>query len=446
MFRLHYASRLDAIIQSPTLALYMDVPKDPSGGLPLFRAEAVASLGKRSDSPLDALGFGWRFTAIIYLILAVVLVAIAGWAKFPRKERAQGDVIGAVGMKRVASSRAGVISKFHIRQGDIVEKGQDLLTISYDRNVDGASVIASSLNAAREQLEFRIKSLEDNAAVLEQKASDIDSEVRSMQDQIRLVQELAALKREQISDRERTVAAMETLRDQRIVSDIQYRATRNELLEQQQQLILLRRERSQLLAKLSESASAKRQLERQTSASRATIRAESAAFEEKAIALRAESEETLVAPVDGLVSSQIVTNGEVVKPGASLLIITSPDQQLIGRAWVKSSAIGFLRVGSEARLKIAAFPHRKFGPLIGTVKEIATAPTPIEDLPHDLKATEAMYSVRIALPPAEDAGESNLDVSLLSNGMKFDVELIMERRTLLEMLFDPARAALSGLE
>lgn len=412
----------------------------------LFRKEAVDSQGKRADSPLDPLGFGWRFTALIFLLLTIILVAVAGLAEFPRKERAQGDIVGTIGMKRVASSRTGVISELHVRQGDLVAQGQDLVTVSYDRNVDGASVIASSLIAAKEQLEFRTKSLKDSTAVLEQKASDIDEGVKSLQDQIKLVEDLTTLKTEQIGDKERTVAAMETLKNEQIVSEIQYRAARNDLLEQQQQLISLSRERLQLLARLSESASTKEQLQHQVSSALATIRTENAAFEEKAIALRAESEETLVAPLDGRVSSQIVSRGETVKPGASLLIITSPDQQLEGRAWVKSSAIGFLQVGSEARLKIAAFPYRKFGPLIGTVKEIAKAPTPVEDLPHDLKATEAMYSVAITLPPKEHERKSGIHVSLLANGMKFDVEFVMERRTLLQMLFDPARAALSGLE
>ncbi|WP_322548239.1 HlyD family secretion protein [Stenotrophomonas geniculata] len=432
----------------PSKNAHMDVGRTSKQSPALFREALRPDDQRRHDVPLDGLGFGWRSTALFFLLLTGVVVAVAATARFPRKERAQGEISTELGTKRVTATRQGVVSAIHVKPDEVVRKGQSLLSLSYDRTVDGISIGNRSLEAARRQMVSRVDSLGDTAEVIRQKIHEVELESAENREQVRYLNELIALKEMQISDKQRTVEAMGQLTREKIVSELQFRAARGELLDQQQQLVGLKRERGQMLSKIGTTESSRRQLEHQASSSESMITAETAAFDEKEISLRASSAETLTAPMDGRVSSRIASLGESVQPGASLMIIAATDEPAIGRAWVRSSAIGFLKPGSEARLKVSAFPYRKFGTISGTVREVAKAPTPVADLPRDLNASEAMYAITISLSSNHHGSSRNrtIDPSMLGDGMKFDVDLMMERRTLLEMLLDPARTALSGLE
>ncbi|AWH19201.1 hypothetical protein C1922_18725 [Stenotrophomonas sp. ZAC14D2_NAIMI4_7] len=434
--------------QLPNENSHMDVGRSAKQSSALFREAVRLDDLRRQNAPLDRLGFGWRSTALFFLLLAGALVAVAATARFPRKERAQGEISTEMGTKRVTATRQGVVSAIHVKPNEAVRKGQSLLSLSYDRTVDGISIGNRSLEAARRQMLSRVDSLGDTVEVIRQKIFEVELESAENREQVEFLNELVALKEMQIADKQRTVKAMEQLTKEKIVSELQFRAARGELLDQQQQLVGLKRERGQLLSKIGTSESSRRQLEHQVSSSESMITAETAAFDEKEISLRASSAETLTAPMDGRVSSRIASLGESVQPGASLMIIAATNEPAIGRAWVKSSAIGFLKLGGEARLKVSAFPYRKFGTISGTVREVAKAPTPVADLPRDLNASEAMYAITISLSSTnhETSRNQKIDPSMLEDGMKFDVDLMMERRTLLEMLFDPARTALSGLE
>jgi membrane fusion protein len=427
---------------------HMDVGRPSKQSHALFRAAVRPDDQSRQDVLLDGLGFGWRSTALFFLLLAGAVIAVAATARFPRKERAQGEISTEMGTKRVTATRQGVVSAIHVRPNEVVRKGQSLLSLSYDRTVDGISIGNRSLEAARRQMVSRLDSLGDTAEAVRQKILEVELEAAENREQVHYLNELIALKEMQIEDKQRTVAAMEQLTKEKIVSELQFRAARSDLLDQQQQLVGLKRERGQLVAKIGTSEISRRQLEYQASSSESMITAETAAFDEKEISLRASSAETLIAPMDGRVSSQIASVGESVQPGASLMIIAAANEPALGRAWVKSSAIGFLKLGSQARLKVSAFPYRKFGTISGTVREVAKAPTPVADLPRDLNASEAMYAITISLSSTHHGlpRTQAIEPSMLGDGMKFDVDLMMERRTLLEMLFDPARTALSGLE
>ncbi|XMM84391.1 HlyD family efflux transporter periplasmic adaptor subunit [Stenotrophomonas maltophilia] len=335
---------------------HMDVGRPPKQSPALFREAVRPDDQRRQDVPLDGLGFGWRSTALFFLLLAVAIVAVAATARFPRKERAQGEISTEMGTKRITATRQGVVSAIHVKPNEVVRKGQSLLSLSFDRTVDGISIGDRSLEAARRQMVSRVDSLGDTAEVIRQKILEVELESAESRQQVHFLDELIALKEMQIADKQRTVAAMEQLTREKIVSELQFRAARGELLDQQQQLVGLKRERGQLVSRIGTSESSRRQLEHQASSSESMITAETAAFDEKEISMRASSAETLTAPMDGRISSQIASMGESVQPGASLMIIAATNEPAIGRAWVKSSAIGFLEAWKRSTLEGLGVP------------------------------------------------------------------------------------------
>jgi hypothetical protein len=105
--------------------------------------------------------------------------------------------------------------------------------------------------------------------------------------------------------------------------------------------------------------------------------------------------------------------------------------QLIALLYVPSSQVGFLRIGQPVPLRYYAFPYQKFGIQWGEVLSIAL-------LDKDKAAVsdpDGMFEVKVQL--------SNQTIELygtptqLRPGMRFDADLLLERRTLFEWVFEP---------
>ncbi len=87
-----------------------------------------------------------------------------------------------------------------------------------------------------------------------------------------------------------------------------------------------------------------------------------------------------------------------------------------------------------------AFPHQKFGAATGRVESIArTILTPAEIAASGFSVAEPMFRVAVSLPSETVAAYGRREV--LAPGMMLTADVIIDRRNLLEWLFDPLLAA-----
>jgi HlyD family secretion protein len=79
---------------------------------------------------------------------------------------------------------------------------------------------------------------------------------------------------------------------------------------------------------------------------------------------------TITAPLDGIVQSKNVEEGEVVPAGAALYTLVDPTDVWI-RIFIPESRIGLVRVGQQARVAVDTLPGQNFA---GRVTQISTQP------------------------------------------------------------------------
>ena len=108
-----------------------------------------------------------------------------------------------------------------------------------------------------------------------------------------------------------------------------------------------------------------------------------------------------------------------------------------------SRSIGFVKVGQQVWISYDAFPQQKFGKYAGTVRAISVTPVDPQDLPVGRRqklfptgsSEEPLYRVDI-----EMAEQSILVADQrrpLIPGMSIAVDLIQERRSMIEWIFEP---------
>src|SRR5438270_6684036 len=115
----------------------------------LFRQEAIDAqrekfLGEATIArPVPA----WVFT-LLAAGTAVLLIAVALWGQYTRRERVEGFLALDSGAARVTAPDAGRIADLLIHEGDEVKSGDPMARVSFERTI--ASGASSSAAVAAE--------------------------------------------------------------------------------------------------------------------------------------------------------------------------------------------------------------------------------------------------------------------------------------------------------
>ncbi|HYZ45337.1 MAG TPA: biotin/lipoyl-binding protein, partial [Xanthobacteraceae bacterium] len=70
----------------------------------------------------------WLFAAAVGLVLAFVC-----FAQYARKETVAGYLVPSAGTAKIFVPQRGFVKQLHVREGEEVEEGQPLLTISTEQ-------------------------------------------------------------------------------------------------------------------------------------------------------------------------------------------------------------------------------------------------------------------------------------------------------------------------
>lgn len=145
---------------------------------------------------------------------------------------------------------------------------------------------------------------------------------------------------------------------------------------------------------------------------------------------------TLTSPCDGVVIAGQHHPGDLVEPGKTVFEVASEDS-LCFESYLTTEDIGRLRQAMPARIKFDAFDFQRYGTLGAEVAFIAPDSRVAPDSPNKTP----VYVVRLRLAGRQLArGELRGDVKL---GLAGQVEIVTERRTVLAILVNRIRSAVS---
>jgi membrane fusion protein len=148
----------------------------------------------------------------------------------------------------------------------------------------------------------------------------------------------------------------------------------------------------------------------------------------------------LTAPIAGEVGDIASEVGQRARPETSLVTIVPRGSQLEVWLYAPSRAVGFVRPGQEVRLLFDAFPYQKYGAGRGRVTAVSRVAVEPASIDSALKVDEPVFRIRVAIDqaPRVAGGER------LRPGMTLSANLVLERRSLWEVLFKPVATALGA--
>ena len=403
----------------------------------LFRQEAIDAQREKflGDATIARPVPFWVFT-LLAAGTAALLIAVALWGQYTRRERVEGYLALDTGAARVLIPDAGRVTELLVKEGDEVKAGDAMAKISLDRaTASGASAsetVALEMQSRRAMLEKdqeRFREL--GAQQVEQnrrRVKDLENEIGQLDREMRLQQTRVRSAKEQ-SDRYKSLAG------EKFVSDVVAKQKQDEVTDQEIKLQALRRSRSVVerdlaAAKLEEPAIALKTMAQVEQASR-----QISELQEGMAQAEARRETVIRAPMTGVVSNIAVNRGQSIAADAPFATVLPKGSGLHVELLVPTRAIGFLAKGQEVVLRYDAFPFERFGQYRGFISDIGrNVWTPGERI-GTVTAKEPVYRVDVNL---ERQAVAALGQEFpLRPGMLVNADLLLERRTLLEWIFEP---------
>ena len=382
-------------------------------------------------------------TKVLTLAACCILgfgLTFASLAKYARKETVTGWLTPEQGLIRIVATSPGRIVTLHVQEGETVEEGQDVAVLRVDSDLisggAGAQILAAiqaqaeaehiAATTTLEQLEHERSRLEQALESLRLELETVDIDLELQGEQLRLA-EAQVSRAEQLE--ERGYASGRQLDDRRVRS-LQARQNRNSLLRSQ---VSLDRQITELEAALFE-------LPLEIESARARAIAVSSSLQERLLTAEARTEIALTAPIPGRVAALQAHVGLFLEAGQTAAVIIPEGDELIAELYIPSRAIGFIEEGQDVRLKYQAFPYQRFG--TGNARIVQVSDTLMA--PSDLsragpQVLESVFLVRAKVDRSfvEAYGRE----LALQPGMLLTADVIVDRRNLLEFMFDPIFAA-----
>lgn len=372
-----------------------------------------------------------RLRLIPPIAAGVLLTSLiwAGFADIDQISRASGQVIPAGRTQIIQSADGGVIDKIFVKEGDLVKRGQILVTLD-----------SVKLFAAVAEGESKVASLKGTLARLEAELFDrplkFSPDVEAYPDVVENQRLLYTKRREALAAEIRTLSQVERLTRQELDMTQPLLASgdvsRTEILRLQR-----------TLADVSgQIANRKARYVQDVQAEYAKV-ADDLVTAEQSLAQRKDSlaYSKIVAPTDGVVKNvRLTTVGGVLRPGDEVMQIVPTGEELIVEARVAPSDIAFVRTGQSAGIKFDAYDSAIYGSAKGKVTFVS--PDTLTEQRPDGQSM-SYYRAHITVNTSSMHAKQNGEKIAIQPGMTAVVEIKTGDNTVLRYLTKPITKTLS---
>lgn len=403
-----------------------------------------------------------RLNGLLYVICLVVITFVtwAYFAELDERTRGIGRTIPSKQIQVVQNLEGGIVEEIHVFEGQIVKKGEVLVTIDDTGIGSSFSESASKINELRaKSVRLRAEAGLTNSLKEfngdEQMAVLMENEKRLYQVKLRQFQNQKSVLEQQLRQRKieladarqdlksfrvsknminREIALSKPLREKNLISELEFLQLDQKALDKDQEIDRTKKKIEKLGLQIIEAEQKIKELQESRRAeaieelNAVTAEIDRLNFMQVAIEDRV-TRTNVRSPVDGTVKQLLInTIGGVLKPGMDILEIVPVDESIIVETKIKPSDIAFIFPGQKAILKFTAYDFAIYGGLEGEVTHIS-ADTITDD------QGEEFYLVRVKSKDTYLGSEE--DKKHIIIGMTAQVDIITGKKTVMQYLMKP---------
>jgi membrane fusion protein len=409
----------------------------------LFRKEAIDAqrekfLGEASVAQPVRL---WVFTATACTV-ALIAVAVAVWGQYTRRERVQGYLASAVGAADVRMPDAGTLAEVMVKEGDVVTAGTVLARLTFDRSgTNDASGNETVLREMSSRAAGLVGKRQDTERLVQQDIEQQKKRIANLKDEVRQVDGEIALQSQRLGQSRQLRDKWLDLKKDGYANDYYLLRYESEVKDQEIKVQALQRQRASIAKDLGAAESDLPSLALRGKAQVESVRqqeselAQSVALQNSRHEQDVKREMVVTAPIDGTVTNIAQSRGQTVAADSRFATLLPKNSPLHAELLVPTRAIGFVKPGQKVLMRYEAFPYERFGQYAGKVESVGKDVWTQGASLGPLSVREPVYRIVVELDRQEIA--TNDQSFPLRAGMVVNADLLLEKRTLLEWLFQP---------
>lgn len=404
----------------------------------LFRPEAVEA---QSQQWLGRVQLVRPFSLTVVCIGAAVMLTAAvcflSLAGYTRKASVAGVLVPDRGLIRMVPTQAGTVVERRAAEGQTVHAGDVLFVLSLDNSLLNAPAQAEVLRSLDERNRSLKATARQQQLLADSQTASIARRLQAMTLELAQLDTEVSLQKQRLALANQSLSRLESLRNDQFVSPAQVQAKHEEVIGLQAAAQALERQRAALARERAALEGEQRELPLAAQNAQGMITRDLAAVARE-LAEQSSSRQLVVrAPQDGTVSAVLAEVGQSVSPASALASLVPAGARLQAHLFAPSSAIGFVRPEQMVRLRYEAFPYQRFGQHGARVVAVSRAPLAASELAAmslpaaaTVPAAEGLFRITVALD--EDGAQLPL-----VPGMRLQADVLLERRRLIEWLFEP---------
>jgi HlyD family secretion protein len=420
-----------------------------------------------------------RLTRIVLWTVCVLILILLCWAAIGKLDiiaTAEGKLATQTLVKIVQPAESGVVKQLLVGEGDHVKAGQvlarlDTTMATADKTGISADLATQQMQARRLQAELSDRPMLPQAGDSPQDYAHVQSQyiahrrayldsldqekslLTKMEHERRSAGEVAAKLEQTLPTYKKAAEAYVGLEKEGYMSGLASAEKQRDFIEKTKDLDA---QRSSVAALNAAIAAQQKRVTQIQSTYKSELEKELADVRAKIAQLQPNLDKTiyreglmdLKAPQDGVIKDLATTTvGAVVQPGTVVMTLVPKGEQLYADVEIKNADVGFVQVGQNAQIKLAAYPFQKYGMLTGTVMRIsADASEPKQPISSASQSNSesnpsagvSTYKARIKLDQQTLNGPKGNGL-MITPGMQAVAEINQGKRTVLEYLLSPVQ-------
>ena len=405
----------------------------------LFRQEVIeAQRDRLAGAVIAATPPRSGLYAWLLLGIAIAAAMILVFGQHSARAQVKGVVAYDAGIATVRPNAPGEVRGIAVREGMEVAAGTPLVTLALAQGSGGLAPQLGELSVQDRELaqqqELEIRMAEEEANSLQRQQGNIAAAISSLERQRGLA--AGQVRLAESETRRAAALASEGAGTQRQVEE-----SRAILLARRAELESLTERIIQQRDALRAAAAGVTERRLQAERSRSELAARRSAIAEQRSGVARQDSLVLTAPVSGLIENIGLQIGQRATPDTALVTIVPAGSRMEIWLYAPSREAGFIRPGQDVRLLFDAFPHQTYGAGEGVVQEVSRVPVEPASLNPALAIEEPVFRVRVAIRNLPGAASN---AGQLRAGMTLSAAVVLERRPLWQLLFNPFAAAISG--
>ncbi len=403
----------------------------------LFRQEAIDALREKflgEATIARPLPF-WVLT-LLGLVAAGMMIAVAVWGQYTRRERAEGFLQLDVGAARVSFTDSGRVAELLVKEGQEIKEGAPMARISLERAISAPAATGAAVSG---ELTQRRGSLEKEQGQMrelaEQQLQQVRKKATDLQNEIAQIVTEIKLQTQRLTSAKADALRWADLAKQKFASEVAARQKQDDATDQEIRVQALKRQKLTLERDLSNAKLEEPSVVLRARAQQEQVNRQISELQQTMVIEEAKRETIIKAPITGIVTNITVSSGQSVAADAAFATILPAGSKLQVELLVPTRAIGFVTKGKEVSLRYEAFPYERFGQYRGVIADVSQTVWSPGDKVGPLTVREPAYRITAKLD-RQSVVAMGQEIPLRS-GMLVNADILLEKRSLLEWIFEP---------